>query len=236
MKKWTDNFLRRCLDGIPPCEYRFQLQRELEDHILCLARELEDSGASPEEARTQALILMGRPDELNKSYQALFVQRQLEAPFYILGRFFSLAMLTGLFYLLTWFVLGRMGFTADAVFAGRVNYPLYGHPWHQLIFGSVIFTIPFSINALYLRRAFRLHPYPGLMVTSGILFTWLCEKTVLFVLSSLLCGVSMLDILVGGWSDIAPWLNFPYILFSFLGCFVLAVLFAPRHISGGDCA
>ena len=142
-------------------------------------------------------------------------------------------MRTGGYYLLTFFALNSLGFTPDSGFPDRVSYPLYGHPERQLFYGGMLFLVSFSLNALHLRRTFRLHPRPGLMILSGLLFTWLCEKTGLFTLCSLLGGNSMMDILLGGWADAAPWLTFPYVLFSFVGCFILAALFTPRRRLGG---
>jgi len=235
LKKWTDEFIADVLYGLPAySEYRWQIQKELEDHLTTLALDLEDGGYTPRDARERALILMGSPKELNRSYHLRFVQRQLKDPFYALGRFFALALLTGIYYVLTAFLLGQLGFTADAVFAGQVCFPLYGHPLHQFVFGGTLFTVAFSLNALHLRRAFRLHPHPGMMITAGLLFTWCCEKISLFALSSLLCGVSVADIFFGGWSDVAPWLNFPYILLTFSGCFALGALFTPFPVPGGD--
>ena len=234
MKKWTDEYISEVLYGLPHhSEYRWNVQQELEDHLVSLAADLEDSGYSTQDAQKRALSLMGSPDSLNKSYRLRFIQRQFKNPFYSLGRFLSLSLLTGVYYVLTWLLLGMVGFTADISFANRVSFPLYGHPLHQFIFGFIIFIIPFSLNALHLRRTFQLHPHPGIMITFGLLFTWLCEKIALFTLSSLLCGTSIADIFFGGWSDVAPWLNFPYILFSFSACFTLAALFTPVSVQGG---
>jgi len=234
LKKWTDEFIARCLDGLPPhSEYRCQIQKELEDHLVTLALDLEEDGFTSQAARARALSFMGSPEKLNQSYRVRFFQRRFKDPFYVMGRFFALALLTGAYYVLTWCFLGTVGFTADITFADRVSFPLYGHPVHQFIFGFAIFVIPFSLNALHLRRTFRLHPHPDMMITTGLLFTWLCEKIALFALSSLLCGTSVSDIFFGGWSDVAPWLNFPYILISFSGCFTLAALFTPVSFRGG---
>lgn len=235
MKKWTDEFISGVLYGLPPhSEYRWQVQKELEDHLAALALDLEDSGYSAEDAQKRALSLMGSPDELNRVYRVRFVQRQLKDPFYVLGRFFTLALLTGCYYLLAMCILGHIGFTHDAWFPNRVCYPMYGNPTYQYIYGAVVFTLPFTMNAFHLRRAFRLHPHPLTVITAGLLFTWSCEKMGLTILNAFLGSHTFFEVLVGGWCDVAPWLNLPYIIFSFWGCFILSLLFTPKQKPGGD--
>ncbi len=75
MTKWTDDFLSSCLDGLPRDKYRDRARAELNDHLLNLAQDLEDSGLSPEEAQARALTLMGDPGELNGSFRAEWVRR-----------------------------------------------------------------------------------------------------------------------------------------------------------------
>ena len=90
MKKWTDDFLSQCLDGLPKDKYRKRAQDELTDHLLELASDLESGGYSPEEVQTRALELMGNPEELNPAFRAEWVRRASRIG-YCLGRMFRWA-------------------------------------------------------------------------------------------------------------------------------------------------
>ena len=75
MKKWTDDFLARCLDGLPKDKYRKRAESELTDHLLELCADLESGGYSPEEAQARAVELMGKPLELKEHFHEQWKQR-----------------------------------------------------------------------------------------------------------------------------------------------------------------
>lgn len=68
MNLWTDEFVSRCLKGVPEGDYRTRTAKELQDHLLTLERSLEEAGYAPEEARTLAQSRMGDPAELARRY------------------------------------------------------------------------------------------------------------------------------------------------------------------------
>ena len=228
MTHWTRPFLTQALEGVPKGAYRKQLEGELSDHLAALAEELEGAGLSRSEARTRALERMGEPENLNRAYLQFWQDRQLKDPFHALGLFWAAALVTGFCYILTLLLLGSLGFTNDAVFAGRVSYPLYNHPEHQLIFSPILFFVSFTLGALHLRRAFRGHPHFRRMVTAGLVFTWAGEKLGLVFLNSLVCGVPMAGTILRGSAEIAPWLNLPYAALTLAGCFLLGFLVCGR--------
>ena len=68
MNNWTNDFVSRCLKGVPEGDYRTRTAKELQDHLLTLERSLEEAGYAPEEARTVAQSRMGDPAELSRRY------------------------------------------------------------------------------------------------------------------------------------------------------------------------
>lgn len=68
MNHWTDEFVSRCLKGVPEGDYRTRTAKELQDHLLTLERSLEEAGYAPEEARALAQSRMGDPAELARRY------------------------------------------------------------------------------------------------------------------------------------------------------------------------
>lgn len=65
---WTEEFIGQCLEGVPEGGYRTRTEKELEDHLLALCRNLEEAGYAPEEARALAAARMGDPGELSRRY------------------------------------------------------------------------------------------------------------------------------------------------------------------------
>lgn len=68
MNNWIDDFVSRCLNGVPAGDYRARAEKELWDHLLSLERGLEQAGYAPEEARILAQSRMGDPAELSRRY------------------------------------------------------------------------------------------------------------------------------------------------------------------------
>ena len=93
----AEEYIRRCLSGIPKSEYRNRLQSELADHLALLVSDLEGVGYAPEEARTEALRQMGDAGALNEGYRAEW-KRQPERRRYLVG--YAIGAVLGLFLLL----------------------------------------------------------------------------------------------------------------------------------------
>lgn len=68
MNNWINDFLSRCLEGIPEGSYRARTEKELEDHLLALCRDLEEAGYTLPETRALAAARMGDPSELARRY------------------------------------------------------------------------------------------------------------------------------------------------------------------------
>ena len=93
----AEDYIRRCLSGIPKSKYRKRLQSELADHLALLIRDLETVGYSTDEARTEALRQMGESGALNEGYRAEWL-RQPERRRYLIG--YTIGTVLGVFLLL----------------------------------------------------------------------------------------------------------------------------------------
>lgn len=77
MKDWTEELIRRCLEGVPEGSYRERTKKELEDHLLSLCRDLEETGYTSSQARALAAARMGDPAELARNYVREWRRRTL---------------------------------------------------------------------------------------------------------------------------------------------------------------
>ena len=91
---WAKDYIRRCLTGIPKSEYRNRLRSELTDHLKLLVGDLEATGRTTEEARTDALRQMGDAKELNAGCWAEWL-RQPERVRWDISRFVLGILLAG---------------------------------------------------------------------------------------------------------------------------------------------
>lgn len=74
---WMEGFISQCLEGVPEGAYRTRTEKELQDHLLALCQELEQSGYTQAEARALAISRMGSPAELARSCLREWKRRSL---------------------------------------------------------------------------------------------------------------------------------------------------------------
>ena len=228
---WTEDYIRRCLSGIPKSEYRNRLQSELADHLALLVSDLETVGYGTEEARTEALRQMGDAKELNAGYWAEWL-RQPERLRWDISRYALGILLAG---------VGFLG-GAALLFFGDVMLALFGtiaggvHPTPFLTFlhhmgGAILYAAAFVPNAVLLRKAFRRRRKRAVMVSGGLLLSWIVGKgsTVLYLFSvygseALAEGKEIVArSFVGSYDPL--WFTSEYMLLSLLGCIALGWLF-----------
>lgn len=77
MKNWINDYLTRCLEGVPKGSYRDRTEKELQDHLLALSRDLKEAGHSAEEVQSLAQARMGDPAELARRYVREWRRRTL---------------------------------------------------------------------------------------------------------------------------------------------------------------
>lgn len=133
-------------------------------------------------------------------------------------------------YILTYILLGLVGFTHDAVYPNRPSFPIQGGNWTYLaIFSAVLFLLPFALSAWFLRWRFREECRPVGLITVGLLAAWAGEKIAIIVLSAQIYGMplgaALLTRICGGGDPTAPWFTPAYYALTFLGCVLLGQIF-----------
>ena len=224
MNDWMEEFVSRCVSEIPDPGYRRRLSRELTDHLLSLAEELESSGLPAREAGSRALSAMGDPRELAGLYGAQW--RGIHSPRYWLPKLWRSCVLAGSAYLFTCFLLSLLGITYDA----RPGLPMYANPGLTALAGGALWAVPSTLVVIYLSRQVQGHPWHRSMTLFALLLVWLGEKVAVLCLSSLIYGmpvwdpVPLLARISGGADPTAPWFTPAYLLLTLVGCLPLALL------------
>lgn len=226
MMDWANDFLERCLSGIPEGKYERRLQKELEGHLAALETDLTAAGYAPEEARAEAVRRMGDPAALNRDYLAQWLRRPERLGYDFLTCFRG-SLWAGVWYVGAFLLLGLIGFAYDR---GDIPFPmLSSNPSWRIIAGIVMFLCAYLADAAFLRRTFRGRKRKRLLITLGLLLAWVCEKGVIMLISTLLYGFLplpelMYRIAYGG-DQSAPWFKYYYLIWTFCACFPLGWLF-----------
>ena len=234
----TEEYIRRCLIGIPKSAYRKRLQSELADHLTQLSGDLEAVGRSPEEAQTEALRQMGDAKELNTAYWSQWL-KQPERVRWDISRFALGVLLAGAGFLcaVALLLFGDIMLGLVHTMTHAVTYPTT--PFLTFLHhmgGAVLYAAAFVPNAIMLRKAFRRRKNRIAMVGGGLLLSWIVGKgsTVLYLLAvygqdALAEGKEITArTFVGSYDPL--WFTSEYMLLSLLGCAVLGWLFGryPR--------
>lgn len=184
-------------------------------------------GASPEEARAEALRQIGDPALLQKEYRAAGIYQRALSGGYFWSRATVCCLLAGALYLLSFNALAIIGnYTYDA----RPGTPIIGNPAALLLFGIVLFFIPFTLSALYLRRAYHHRPHRAIDITLALLIIWLGEKLAILSISALIYKIPLWKIsdlmyrVNAGGDQSAPWFTMNYILLTLVGTIALGLL------------
>lgn len=230
---WKQEWINEVLAEIPAGSYRKRMETELRDHLETRYRALIESGRTEAEARTETLRAMGEPEALQKEYRAAW-RRTLPGRMKTLGWRLCVWMagcgIMGVLYILTFMLLGLVGFTYDAYIPGRVTFPLLsGNLFYLTVFSGILFLLPFSLGAWFLRRCFCEEPRPARLVTAGLLAAWAGEKTAIIGLSALIyqmpLGLDLLTRIYHGGDTTAPWFTPANYILTFLGCILLGAVF-----------
>jgi hypothetical protein len=147
---------------------------------------------------------------------------------YFWSRILIGCVIIGAAYILSAVVLACVGFTYDKI----PGIPIIGNPAALALFKIVLFAIPFTLGALYFRKAFRYGKHRMLAVTAGLLFGWTAEKLAIMGISSLIYGIAVWNLpelmyrISEGGDQSAPWFTADYILLSLIGSILLGVVFS----------
>lgn len=233
---WKQEWVQSVLEEIPAGSWRERMENELNDHLETHLRTLMGSGRTEAEAQAEALEAMGEPKALQEEYRAAWrrsLPGRLETVVTRLGVWSAGCGIMGGLYILTFMLLGLAGFTYDAYIPGRVTFPLLsGNLFYLTVFSCILFLVPFSLGARFLRRCFYEEPHPARLVTAGLLAAWAGEKAAIIGLSALTyqmpLGLDLLTRIYHGGDTTAPWFTPANYILTFLGCILLGQLFGHR--------
>lgn len=235
---WKQQWINQVLADIPAGSYRRRMENELCDHLETQLRALMESGRTEAEAQAEAMEAMGAPDRLREEYRAAWRRSwpgRLETVVTRLGAWSAGCAIMGGLYILTFVLLGLVGFAYDATFSDRISFPLLsGSIAYITVFSSILFLVPFGLGALFLRRCFYEEPHPARLVTVGLLAAWAGEKAAIIGLSALIyqmpLGLDLLTRIYHGGDTTAPWFTPANYVLTFLGCILLGVVFGRKSV------
>lgn len=169
---WTRDFISRALEGIPKDKYRKRMKAELEDHLIALARDLEDNGTAPEQAREQAVALMGAPEDLNVSFREVWLTRANN------WKYCLASLLKPAVHAVLVNILARWVLIMPIVLTGRGL--LFDYLESGSLLPVVLFTLVNFLPGLWfcgreLHERFAIHPRRKLFLFIGFALAWLLD-------------------------------------------------------------
>lgn len=168
---------------------------------------------------------MGDVESLQEDYKVACLDVVSSRAYYFRNVLIGCALMA-ITYVASLCFLAAAGYTYDT----RPGIPIVGNPKVLLLYGCVLFTVPFGVGALYFRKAFRYRRNRPAAITSALLFAWAGEKAVILGLSSLVYDVSiwrlpeLIKRISGGGDPTAPWFTVKYILATLVGCVVIGLV------------
>lgn len=179
---WKQQWIHEVLAEIPPSRYRRRMEAELRDHLETQCLALIDAGWTQDEARSEALRVMGAPEVLQREYAAAW-RRSWPARLEDLGQRLrawavGLAVMFGTQLLIS-SVIDTIGNTAFPLPAASQG------PWVRVIRGTVenlnnslFFSrlLPLLCaliaGAFYLSRKFQTSRRPAASISAGLCVHW----------------------------------------------------------------
>jgi len=240
LKKWTDEFISRALDGLPKDKYRQRAQAELTDHLLELADELESGGYSPEEAQARAAALMGNPTELNPFFREAWVRRASNWTYCLSALLKAAIHATFANIFARWILIYPiLTFGHGILFDGLES----GNPLPTILFTLLNFLPGLWFCARELHERFFLHPRRTILAHLGFLMLWLLDLSpwiypmlphhilftpfnifAFFFIIPVFLGQLPLELLAMDNSPAAVW----YLILSFTLCLLFALFYRPK--------
>ena len=235
--EWTEDYIRRCLSGIPQSKYRERLQGELADHLAQLVEDVSRAGRSEAEAQAEALRQMGDADALNAACHAEWLRqperRRCDRIWLVSG-----CLLASVGFLLA-FALILLGALILGLFNPFAGAGLLPPPWSKslpVLSGAFLYAAAFVPNAMFLRKSFRRRERRTALITAGLLLSWFIGKGSVLLFIIVVYGFPAIQgysPLTGPFLEMGGkllWFTWPFIAASLLGCAALGWLFGrDRH-------
>ncbi len=169
---WEQRWINEVLSEIPEGNYRGRAAAELRDHLETQCRALMEAGRTWDEARSEALRVMGTPEVLQKEYMAAW-RRSWPARLEELGRRLrawagGLAVMFGAQFLISYVsgTIWRMAISLPGNAKG---------PWVRAIRGAVgnlPLLCALIVGAFYLSRKFQTSRRPAALISAGLCVHW----------------------------------------------------------------
>ncbi len=179
---WKQQWIDEVLAEIPGGSYRRRVEAELRDHLETQCCALMEAGRTRDEARSEALHVMGAPEALQREYAAAW-RRSWPARLEELGRRLR-AWAGGLAVMFVAQVL--ISYTVGAIWTMAISLPGDSQdPWVRAIRGTVgdlnnslFFSrlLPLLCaliaGAFYLSRKFQTSRCPAALISAGLCVHW----------------------------------------------------------------
>lgn len=231
---WKEGFIRRVLAAVPAGSWRRRMEAELRDHLDSQCRALAEAGRTQDEARAEALRLMGEPEKLKKEYEAAW-RRRPEAKLRGAAGWLG-AVIVGGILLYAAFCITFLPLSIPM----SVNGGLLRNGAFQFLAGNLTFWAPFAVAAAFLRLCTRNYRHRGVLISAGLLIIWTLGTAVLVMFVLGVGEYEQYGLLPSGWLDRlalfyrdmrhsnAPWITPGYHLMNLAGCGFLGWLFGRR--------
>jgi hypothetical protein len=170
--KWMEDYVNGILLEVCDTSYHRRAKAELMNHLSEEYQLLIERGYEPEEARAKVTEQMGDVESLRKDYKAACLHVVSSRRGYYFWCVLMGCSLMAITYVASLCFLAAAGYTYDA----HPGTPIMGNPKALLLFGCVLFTVPFGVGHLYFRKAFRYRRDRSAAITSALLFAWTGEK------------------------------------------------------------
>ncbi len=216
--EWAEDYIRRCLSGIPKSKYRERLQSELADHLAQLLEDVSRAGRSEAEARSETLRQMGDADTLNADFRKEWM-RTSERRRWDLTRELYGCLLAGLSVMVLFPLFG--------VLWSRWDTPLRNPPtW---VFGAILFLCAALPNAFFLRYVFRGRNDQRGRLQAGLCTTWLLGHGLICLLIAVVYQQSPLvlppTLRYSDRQGTLWWYTQSFIIWTYAGQFALGMFF-----------
>ena len=235
MLNQTNEFLERCLSGIPEGRYARRLRKELESHLAALEADLTAAGYAPEEARSEAVRRMG--EYLAAWQNSLPAQWEYRLKTWVWN--YSVVMFGAQLFVML--LIGWACMIADWSLGYNQN------PLARLMEESVFvrYTLPLAAALLagghYLGKKFRIARHPTWQVGAGLALYWASDTALRVWLEAYSHQSTVYQRTF--WEQIEIWSSYPKIagsaLLTFALCVSLGAVFghmsaAKRIVKGGE--
>lgn len=237
---WKQSWINEVLAEVPAGGFRRRLEGELRDHLETQYRALLEGGGAEDEARAEALRLMGEPEALREEYEAAW-RRRPEARVWACLGWLAALFFGGVTLCWTYFLALILFVTLPSIAVGGETWAAWlGNGAFRALPGALCFWVPFGVEAALLRQLLGGYRRRGTLIGLGLLASWALGTAALVIVCFAVGEYSQYGLLPPTWperlalfyrdiQDGTPWITPGYHLMSIAGCGVLGWIFRRRR-------